>query len=136
MDFYGRISESTLPILTDQRLLDFVASFKHETYVTVSIKKTVSKRSNRQNKYWWLCMQLISDYTGFTKDEAHDHCKQVLCMRDKVNQGTGEVMRVVKSTTEYNKTEFATLVNELQRYAAETIGVVLPDPETQININI
>lgn len=135
MILYCRVENKKLVIPNQQAMTEYIASLDGK-FVTVEIKKTVSKRSVKQNRLWWLYMGIISEYTGFTKDEAHEICKAHLCQRDKVNELTGEVFRVTKSTTEYNKTEFNELVSQLQQFAAERIGVFLPDPNSQLEINI
>lgn len=136
MDFYGRIQNSTLPILTDQRLLDFVASFKHETYVTVSIKKTVSKRSVKQNRLWHLYINILSNELGYEHDEMHEICKFKFLKKTRIDEKTGAELEYIGSTAKLNKSEFSDLCERLIRWAAMEFNIVLPLPDTQLNINI
>jgi hypothetical protein len=136
MDFYSRIDQGSLPILTDKRLLDYVASFKHETYVTVSIKKTVSKRSVQQNRLWHLYVQILASELGYEHDEMHEICKFKFLRKVRVDENTGNELEYIGSTAKLNKTEFSELVEKLIRWAAMEFNIVLPLPDSQLNINI
>lgn len=136
MEFYSRIENGSLPILTDKRLLDFVGSFKEETYVTVSIKKTVSKRSVKQNRLWHLYINILSQELGYEHDEMHEICKFKFLKTEKVDENTGNVFEFIGSTAKLNKSEFSDLCERLIRWSALEFSIRLPLPDEQLNINI
>jgi hypothetical protein len=134
MDFYGRVENKKL-VINNKALNEFIRSLDGK-YVTLTVKQTVSKRSTRQNRLWWLYMQMMATEIGYTTEEMHEIAKMKLCKRTKVDERTGEQFEYLKSTTKYNKTEFAELVNQLQIWAADGLGVVLPNPSEQLEIPI
>jgi len=134
MEFHGRVEGKKLVI--NNRALNECIETLDGKYVTITIKKTVSKRSVRQNRYWWLCMKILGQELGYDTEMMHEIAKMKLCKRTAVDERSGETFDYLKSTTAYNKTEFAELVSQLQIWAADSLGVVLPDPNSQLEISI
>ena len=85
-------------------------------------------RTVRQNKYYWVCIGLLAEHLGYTKEEMSilfkDHIK---LYEEFANRETGEVMKCYKSTTNLNKKEFSELTESLLQFAAEQ-GVVIQTP--------
>jgi len=44
------------------------------------------------------------------------------------------ISRKYKSTTELTKTEFGEYIEAIQRFAAESLNVTIPDPNTQTQL--
>jgi hypothetical protein len=102
--------------------------------VHLTIEKQKSKRSHQQNKYWWVCMTILSQDIGYTKEEMHELAKFKFLKREKVIEKTGEIMEYIESTTKLNKTDFADMTSELHRWASESFGIVLPVPGDQFEM--
>lgn len=102
--------------------------------VEITIQKLSAKRSDRQNRLWWLYMGILSKELGFTKEEIHDICKFKFLKREKVDEKSGEIFEYLGSTTQLNKMEFADMVSELIRWVSETFDIVLPLPNEQMEI--
>lgn len=110
------------------------------------IKKYVKSRSNKQNAYYWGCVinyvaQGLGDM-GFesrllTPENVH-HMLRDMFLKDDIGieQGehAGEFVTMVRSTTDLSTTEFMDYIEEIQRWAAEFLGVVIPDPGEQADI--
>jgi hypothetical protein len=102
--------------------------------VEITIQKLSAKRSDQQNRLWWLYMGILSKELGFTKEEIHDICKFKFLKREKVDEKSGEIFEYLGSTTQLNKMEFADMVSELIRWVSETFDIVLPLPDEQMEI--
>lgn len=107
---------------------------------TVSIEKTKRKRSNNQNRYLWGCVYKFIQH-GFedlgnkeSLETIHEFCKQRFLVKEIVHEETGEVLSFTKSTTELSTSEMMDYIAELQRFGAEYLNVVIPDPNTQAEI--
>jgi len=81
-------------------------------------------RSEQQNRYYWLYVQMISDETGYTKDEVHTLCKGKFLTRE-IKEVLGEKVRITKSTTDLTKSEFSEYILEIQNFT----GITPPDTD-------
>lgn len=111
-----------------------IAQLKEGWQLEVSVKRLRATRSLQQNAYWWgVCVQLVSEHTGYTPEEIHDIAKQMFIpKRLAVQDGNGEIKGefvVGGSTREMNKLEFGEFIERFRQWAAETLDVVIPDPE-------
>lgn len=105
--------------------------------VTLTIEKKHANRSMVQNAYWWgVCVELVSDHTGYSPDEVHELAKRMFLPKHLVfTKGNGEIVGefvVGGSTTKLNKIEFGEFVERYRQWAAETLGVVIPDPDPDL----
>ena len=98
------------------------------------------KRSDPQNRYYWglvvpIVQKGINDLgTELTRDETHEFLKARFNSEGIVNNNTGEVVEVPKSTTRLSKFQFMEYIERIQRFAAEFLSIVIPDPGTQTEI--
>lgn len=102
--------------------------------VEVTVRRKGWKRSDRQNAwYWGQILELLSEHTGYTPDELHEYCKsRFIPKKLAICDGNGIVVdeRVVGgSTTRLNTVEMADYCEAIRRFAAEDVGVVIPDPD-------
>lgn len=102
--------------------------------VEVIIRKRRSKRSDKQSRwYWGAILEALSEKTGYTPDELHEYCKaRFIPKRLAICDGNGVVIddRVVGgSTTKLNREAMADYCEEIRRWAAEDLDLVIPDPD-------
>lgn len=90
------------------------------------VKKKWNKRSLSQNAYFWLCMQVLAEYTGHTPEELHVIVKGLYCPKKEVKMGK-KSYSIPKGTSELTKGEFVELMLNVNVMASD-LGVVLPDP--------
>lgn len=101
-----------------------------------------NKRSLSQNAYYWACVvpmiqQGLKDLGhDLALQETHDFMKARFNSREIVNPETGEVISVPKSTSDLNKTQFGEYIERIQRFAAEYLDIVIPNPNEQVKIFI
>lgn len=104
----------------------------------VSVKR-LNRRSLPQNAYYWavavpLIQQGIEDLgTELTKEETHEFLKSRFNFVELASK-EGEYLQVPKSTTGLTKTEFAEYIAKIQQFAVEFLGIVIPDPGSQLDM--
>jgi RNA-binding protein YhbY len=103
--------------------------------VTIKSKKN---RSIPQNRFWWGCLiplvkQGLND-AGYdevkTNEDAHEVIKALFLKKMIANQH-GEALEMAGSTTELTTIEFNGLIEDVQRWAADFLGVDIPNPNEQ-----
>lgn len=103
--------------------------------------KRINKRSTPKNSYYWaICVALVREGLkdlghDVSAEETHDWLKSKFNYKEIINESTGEVERIPRSTTELSKTEFAEYISKVQIFAAEFLGVIIPDPNSQMTLN-
>ena len=111
-----------------------IAQMKEGWEVEVAVKRRRATRSLQQNAYYWgVVVELISEHTGYTPDETHDALKALFIpKRLAVQNGNGVICNEIViggSTRQMNKLEFGDYMESIRRWAAETLDVVIPDPD-------
>jgi len=98
----------------------------------VSVRRLVANRSQQANRYWWgVCVQLVSDHTGYTPEEVHELAKQMFIPKKlAVAKGNGEIVGefvMGGSTRSMNTAEFSAFVERFKQWAATELDVYIPD---------
>ena len=107
----------------------------------LTIEKKKKKRSNEVNRYWWgviipiIHRGMYDLGNELTKDEVHEFLKSNFNFTEMVNEQTGEVLRVPKSTSLLGGSEFWELIDRVAKFAAEYLGEVIPMPGEQSELN-
>lgn len=105
-------------------------------HVNVIIEIQKKKRSNDQNAYLWgVCYELVrlglKDMGElWSTNDVHIYFKDKFL---KVRQPSG--LDKVLSTTELSTVQFNEYVEQIQIFCAEHLGIIIPDPNEQINLN-
>ena len=93
-----------------------------------------SHRTIQQNRYFWACMDILGKEIGYSKDEM----KELVCFkflkRDRVIEKTGEVMQFILGTSGLNKEDFSELMENVLRWSAQDLGIILPLREQQMDL--
>lgn len=101
--------------------------------IEIVIHRKKKHRSVQQNRVQWMYYTMISDVTGYTKDEIHSICKTLFLTTEKVNEKTGSVYSYTKSTTELSTVEHIEYTDQIKQWAAQEFEIVLPDPGEQMD---
>ena len=72
---------------------------------SLTIDEKKPKRSEQQNRFYWLYIRMIGDETGYTKDELHTLLSGKFLTKE-IKEIMGLPVRVKKSTTDLTKSEF------------------------------
>jgi hypothetical protein len=93
----------------------------------VEIKKVTSKRSEAQNKLYWMWVTIIANELGYTKIEMHESLVQSLLLPE-AKEIHGKMITIWPSTTSLKVGEFAEFLNDIDVFASSDLGIVLPQP--------
>lgn len=109
--------------------------------IEISFSKARKTRSNQQNRYYWGCVvpilkAALKDLGNvFTDEQIHDMLKFKFLKKD-VHVKDGEFITKITSSTELSTSEFMNYIADIQRWSSEFFGVVIPDPNEQIEIDL
>ena len=132
----GRLHRGQVQINTPhlQRLL----RGRHDCELSIIIERQHATRSIAQNRtYWLLYCAVLAEHIGCSKDDVHEYLKKrFLPKKFSIADANGEIKEeftVGTSTTRLNKIEFGEYLREIQQWAAEDLGVVIPDPVNELH---
>lgn len=135
--YHGKVSGGCLRI-ANRKLFDKELEQHEGKEVEITIIRKRRIRSTQQNRYYWgIVLPLIIDGlkelgTRVDVEDVHSFLKSKFCTIQVVNEETGQVEQVPKSTTELTTTGFMEYKAEIQQWAAEFLGISIPDPNEQI----
>ena len=151
--FTGKVSNGRI-VPDDPIMVNDDLNKLHNKDVEITIRKTKT-RSNPQNRYYWgVVVYLIKErfkelgYTRtdiqqehvsspITRDDVHTFLRENFLRDDWIVRDTGVVIgTVAKSTTELSTDEFVIYLENVRNWAAETLDIDIPDPNTPISTNI
>ena len=111
--------------------------------IVITIERKKKKRSSLQNAYYWGCLINmvrigIKDATGHNSsiDEVHNYLSGKFHTTEIVNKTTGEIDVMPKSTTEDTTVQFEEYQLECRAWAKEWLGIDIPLPNEQIEIEL
>jgi len=121
-------------------VLDIVKQF-NGMEVLLTFEKPKKKRSNSQNAYLWSVLYPISqnairDMWGevWSIEKVHEFYKLHFNYVEKVNEQTGEVVKIPKSTTENTTTQQEEYHAQIREFLSEWFNVTAPLPNEDISI--
>jgi len=123
-------------------VLDAINSFEGKDLL-ITFEKVSKKRSNNQNAYYWgvlipILQNCFREHWGeiWSKEKAHGFCKMQFNFIEKVNESTGEIVRVPKSTTENTTSAQEELHIEIRNFIFEWFDVNVPLPNENISLEL
>ena len=134
----GKITNGVLSIryrsLFDKALFAF-----GDCEVEIKVSKKFRKRTSPQNRYYWGVIVfywreiLTAEYgEQISAATAHEFLKANFNYKELVNEETGEVLRIPKSTTENRTFEMEEFHEICRQKALEFFNVVIPLPNEQL----
>ena len=108
--------------------------------ICITIEKARRKRSNPQNKYYWgvvvfLITKTISDMGNlWTAEDTHLYLRNKFLLESVPVNDSGEFIDRAKSTTELATFEMETYLEQVRAWAAQTLGVVVPLPNEDLQL--
>lgn len=109
--------------------------------VALTVEEYREKRSNQANRYYHgivvdlIHRALIDGGWEITREGTHEMLKFRFLRVDKPIGNDGEYVTLVRSTTELDRQEFGDYIEACVRFAAEYLGVVIPPPMEQMQID-
>ena len=130
--------EGIMKIANRDMLTNWVAQNKGRNIV-LTVERKRKKRSNDQNAYWWgVVVPLTQEglfHLGneFTKEQTHELLK-AQCNSKEIEGKDGLLIPAPHSTADLSTVEFMELIDRVQRWCAEYLGIVIPDPNEQLTL--
>ncbi len=137
LTYFGHVKDKKL-VIRDRRMFDADIALLDGKDVEITLRRKRSKRSDEQNGYYWGAVIPIMQQ-GFydagyklTKEETHEYLKGKFTKDERVNEATGEILTLPGSTKKLSKSEFMEYIADIAQFAAEYLGVTLPQPGEQL----
>jgi hypothetical protein len=109
----------------------------------LTVEKLRKKKSNPQLGYLFaavypLVLQHLNDAGWeFTDlDQVDVFCKSRFADTEVVNRHTGEIMTIPALKRDFTTTEMMTYIEAIRQWDAEYLGGIIPEPESQIPMNL
>jgi hypothetical protein len=143
MIFNGHIKPNGVLIIHNRTLFDnAVGSMarENEVKVTIEVKKAKVTRSLMQNAYYFgVCVSMVQERLrdlghDITKEDTHNLLRGRFLFTELIDDKTGEVVKIPKSTKNLTKTEFMDYIEDIKRFGAEVLDIVIPDAGEQLKI--
>ena len=96
--------------------------------IVIKIIERNNKRTNDQNSLLWTWINLLSNYTGYTKEEMKEMLQYKFLSREKINEN-GKIEIYLKGTSTLSKKEFNDFMNEVSMWSNSTLNIPLPSNE-------
>jgi hypothetical protein len=120
--FVGNTKKGKLIIQNQDKFNAYILSLG-EKEVAVVVKLWRKPRSIQQNKFLWsVPYQLISEATGYTREEVHD-AMRMMFLKDEDRD-----IPTLRSTTSLTTIEMNEYWARIQQFAAEKLNLQIPDP--------
>jgi hypothetical protein len=137
IETYGNILKGKLHISYRDRFIQAL-SLMPDCRITLTVTRQYKKRSTPQNAYYWgviipIWQGIILDEHGesLNNDETHEFLKVNFNYVDAVNEATGEILRMPKSTTKNTTVQQEEYHERCRQAAASMFGVNIPLPNEQ-----
>jgi hypothetical protein len=124
-------------------VLNAIKSFNDKDVVITFSKPKKSRSNNQNNFYWGVVLPLIQkgllDATGELRSNDNIHYNILLPLfaptNEIINIDTGECINERLTSSEMTTTQFCEYILEIQKWAAEFLGIDIPSPNEENLIN-
>jgi hypothetical protein len=138
VETFGKIEGGKLSLHNRKRFELEIEQCK-DCEIILTIKKR-GRRSNQQNRYlfgvvYLECRQAFFDL-GYRKtvDQVHGFFKRLFLPENIVDKNGTIIGEWEGSTTELNKDEFSEYIERIREWAAENLGIDIPDADKTLSI--
>ena len=115
------------------KLYKILKTLKPKKY-EITIKQYRENRSNPSNRFYWgVVLSVLSNHTGFTPEEMHEHLKREFLPVFKVLP-TGEQIKLSGSTATLDTAEFNEYIEKIMQWSIQELDCLIPDPSEVQNI--
>jgi hypothetical protein len=109
-------------------IIGIIKVLTYENVYEVIIRRH-TKRSLAQNALYWVWIEVICDYTGYTEKEMHSFFKDEYLESIKQSVVFGKRVVIEQTTTDLKVKEFTAYLNQVELFSNTEIGLTLPHPK-------
>ncbi len=126
-------SEGVLKIIK-RREFDLCLKTSPKGRYLLHLEKIYRKRSLNQNAYYWaVVVPIVRDGlfdVGYklSLEQSHEYLKEEFLKQEIINNNTGEIKTINRSTTELKTVEFMEFIDSVIQWAVEYLSVKIPLP--------
>ena len=109
----------------------------------LTVTRARRMKSNPQLGYYYACVlphfhraALDAGWEFADVNELDNYLKSMFASRDLINRDTGEVLAIPGLKRNMTTTEFMAFTDAVKGYALEFLGYRIPEPETQLTIEV
>ena len=109
----------------------------------MTVKKLYKEKSTSQLGYYYGCVLPVfleaanaQGWEFVNVEELDNYLKTMFANKELINKITGEIITIPALKRNMTTLELSTFTNQVRDYCAEFLGVVIPDPEIQLEIKI
>src|SRR3990167_3883194 len=112
---------------------EFSAGLKRHPGKRFYLTATTKRSLNQNNTYWWW-MEMLAEHIGEENKETVSNQLKMHCgfWNEFVNEKTGEIFKVLKSTADASVSEMKIFMEKIQVFVQEFYNFVLPEPDSQM----
>jgi len=139
IEFTGYIKDGKVFFRNQNQISKHIIQIGWNEFEVTICKKSKHRSSHQSRYYWGVVVGLIRERfielgNDVSKEETHDYLKQEFNYKEFVNEKTSEVIRIPKSTANLTTSEFMDYLSRIQIFAADILGVEIPNPNEQTKI--
>jgi hypothetical protein len=123
-------------------IIDTINSFEGKE-ILITFEKPKNKRSNSQNSYLWavlypITQQAIKNEWGeiWNIEKVHEFYKIQFNVIEKVNEDTGQIIKLPKSTTENTTTQQEEYHLQIREFLQEWFNITAPLPNEHLTLKL
>lgn len=124
MKSFGTIKKGNLILNNKQQFQEQLIQFEGKE-VVIKITERNKNRTKDQNSLFWKWVEIISNETGYTKEETKELISYKFLQRERVD-AEGYQETYIKGTSTLSKKEFNEFMNELSFWSNSTLNITLP----------
>ena len=144
IQYFASVKEGKL-IIQNRKAFNLDIEALEGKQLVLTIEKKRRSRSLPQNRYYWgavvpIVRQGLID-AGWgredvgTLEQVHEMLKHKFCkVTEIVNPDTGEILAMPPTTKQLTTTDMMDYLDDIQRWASEFLGVVIPGPNEQTDL--
>lgn len=111
--------------------------------IVVTVERAKKKRSLSQNAYYFMVINnfirpaLIDlgwEEEETTTESIHEMFKALFNYKDRLIESTGEIVRQPLTTTGLSTTDHMAFMENIKRWCAQNLDLVIPEPNEQLEI--
>jgi hypothetical protein len=127
MKQFGTIKKGSLILNNKKQFQDQLIEFEGKE-VVIKISERNNNRTKDQNSLFWKWVEIISNETGYTKEETKELIQYKFLKRERVDE-EGYTETYLRGTSTLNKKEFNDFMNEVVYWSNSTLNITLPTYE-------
>jgi len=124
MKAFGEIKKGKLILNNKQQFQDQLMELEGLDVVIKIIERN-NNRTKDQNSLFWSWVAILSDNTGYTKEEMKELIQVKFLQRERLD-ADGYTETYIKGTSTLSKKEFNDLMNEVSYWSNSTLQITLP----------